>query len=179
MEACGKCGGGISRQQRAHVCRRPLPAFPPTTKTKPKQTPAASKLVFERIDLLDDIAAVPELMQLVAHTCTTRVVLQRWQEGDLSARSRVSYPDGLLQWSRREFLRAKGQQAALLGTGGKAGEAARKAGEAARRAVVGGGGEGGGGPGGAGEGEAAGAAGVSALALAVVPTQPGHLRSRL
>lgn len=86
----------------------------------------AAALVFERIDLLDDVAAVPELMQLVAHTCTTRVVLQRWKEGDLSARSRVSYPDTLLAWSQRTFLKAKKQQASLLGTAGGPGEAVKK-----------------------------------------------------
>jgi len=103
-------------------------------------------------------------MQLVAHACTERVVLARWEEGDLAARSRVSYPDGLLAWARREFLRAKGHQASLLGTGGKAAEAAGKA------AAGGGGGSGAGGRGARAE--------AAALALAV-PTQPQHLRSRL
>lgn len=74
---------------------------PPLKNTRTHQTNTAAALVFERIDLLDDVGAVPELMQLVAHTCTARVVLQRWREGDLAARSRVSYPDGLLAWAQR------------------------------------------------------------------------------
>lgn len=123
----------------------------------------AAALVFERIDLLDDVAAVPELMQLVAHTCTTRVVLQRWKEGDLSARSRVSYPDTLLAWSQRTFLKAKKQQASLLGTAGGPGEAVKKV-------VTGGDGR---------HGSGAGAAADDEAALLSVPTRPRHLRSRL
>jgi hypothetical protein len=153
----------------------PLPVSPSSpppanNKNQPNQTPnnntTAAALVFERIDLLDDVAAVPELMQLVAHTCTTRVVLQRWTEGDLSARSRVSYPDTLLAWSQRTFLKAKKQQASLLGTAGGPGEAVKKV-------VTGGAGDGrhhGGGSGGAADDEAA---------LLSVPTRPRHLRSRL
>jgi hypothetical protein len=123
--------------------------------------------VFERIDLLDDISIVPELMQLVAHTSTTRVVLQRWKEGDVSARSRVSYPDGLLAWAQGAFLKAKKQQAALLGTRK---EVAGLAGAAAA-------GAGGGGTLGGSSGTTTG--GVGGSETLVVPTHPRQLRSRL
>jgi hypothetical protein len=136
---------------------------------KPNQTTTAAALVFERIDLLDDIAAVPELMQLVAHTCTTRVVLQRWREGDLSARSRVSYPDGLLTWAQREFLKSKRHQAQLLGTK-----------EGAKKAVGAGAGEGGGAGGGLSGGGGDGKKGDKGEGETLsVPTHPRHLRSRL
>ena len=110
------------------------------------------------------MGAVPELMQLVAHTCTARVVLQRWREGDLAARSRVSYPDGLLAWAQKTFLRSKRQQAALLGTAGG------RAGEAVKRVA----GVGGGGGGGAGGGEE-----VTTPLLAAPARPGGPLRSRL
>lgn len=54
---------------------------------------------------LDNPQLVPELLQLVAHVSTMRVVLRRWAGGDAAAASSITYPDRLLAAAQREFNR--------------------------------------------------------------------------
>ncbi|KAI8466963.1 MAG: hypothetical protein J3K34DRAFT_432029 [Monoraphidium minutum] len=75
----------------------------------------AAVIVSDHIDMLDNPRMVPELLQLVAHVSTMRVVLQRWQRGDYAAASAITYPDKLLGHCEAEFNRVKARQAQLLG----------------------------------------------------------------
>ncbi len=40
---------------------------------------------------------------------------RRWEEGNVSEWSTVTYPDGLLEWSEAHFSKMKERQAKLLG----------------------------------------------------------------
>lgn len=75
----------------------------------------AAAIVRDHIDQLDNARLVPELLQLVAHVSTMRVVLMRWEKGDYSASSAITYPDRLLGYCEAEFNRVKKRQAQLLG----------------------------------------------------------------
>ncbi|GBF90551.1 hypothetical protein Rsub_03122 [Raphidocelis subcapitata] len=75
----------------------------------------AAAIVSDHIDQLDSADLIPELLQLVAHVATMRVVLQRWERGDLAASSAITYPDRLLPRTQTEFNRVKTRQAELLG----------------------------------------------------------------
>jgi hypothetical protein len=61
---------------------------------------------------LDNARMVPELLQLVAHVSTMRVVLQRWARGDHAASSAITYPDRLLAHAQAEFNRRAGGRGA-------------------------------------------------------------------
>jgi hypothetical protein len=58
--------------------------------------------------MLDNARLVPELLQLVAHVSTMRVVLRRWDRGDYAAASAITYPDKLLGGCEAEFNRQGG-----------------------------------------------------------------------
>eukprot|EP00879_Flechtneria_rotunda_P005273 GHRR01005559.1.p1 GENE.GHRR01005559.1~~GHRR01005559.1.p1 ORF type:complete len:130 (+),score=44.70 GHRR01005559.1:140-529(+) len=76
----------------------------------------AASIIAEHIDLLDAQHVVPELLQLVAHVSAMRVILHRWQDGDLFNHwSVISYPDKLREYVLQEFARIKNEQARLLG----------------------------------------------------------------
>eukprot|EP00884_Botryococcus_braunii_P003157 jgi/Botrbrau1/12842/Bobra.0045s0011.1 len=57
----------------------------------------------------------PLLMQLVAHVSANRVILFKWQEGDLTAHSSIPYPNELGEWVEKEFRKMKCKQALMLG----------------------------------------------------------------
>ena len=57
----------------------------------------------------------PLLLQLVAHVSAYKVILRRWEDGFVSERSVIPYPDALHQWASKEFGRLKRRQAELLG----------------------------------------------------------------
>lgn len=90
----------------------------------------ASKIVRDRIDLLDTPKVEPLLLQLVAHVAAYKVILSRsqyrlfkllrfafrWSEGDVTTEVVVlSYPDRLVDYVRTEFARLKRLQASLIG----------------------------------------------------------------
>lgn len=75
----------------------------------------AASIIAKHIDLLDAQQVVPELLQLIAHVSTMRVIIHRWQDGDYSSWSVISYPDKLQEYVLREFARIKMHQARLLG----------------------------------------------------------------
>jgi len=75
----------------------------------------AAVTIFDHIDLLDVEHVVPELLQMVAHVATMRVMLKRWEEGEVNTHSVISYPNTLLDFVQKEFARVKRRQAALLG----------------------------------------------------------------
>eukprot|EP00877_Chromochloris_zofingiensis_P001300 jgi/Chrzof1/11170/Cz05g26150.t1 len=75
----------------------------------------AATIIFDHIDLLESSTIIPELLQLVAHMATSRVMLQRWKDGEFDTKSVISYPDKLLGFIQDEFDRVKRKQADLLG----------------------------------------------------------------
>lgn len=75
----------------------------------------AADLIVNRIDLLESDSMSQLLLQLVAHVSGNRVVLRRWEEGDLTAWSSLPYPDRLPDYIRRQFALMKQRQAKLLG----------------------------------------------------------------
>ena len=46
---------------------------------------------------------------------TSSLRCRRWEEGNVSEWSTVTYPDGLLEWTETQFSRMKERQAKLLG----------------------------------------------------------------
>eukprot|EP00775_Hariotina_reticulata_P010439 gene10439-10597_t len=75
----------------------------------------AACIIAEHIDLLDAQHVVPELLQLVAHVNTMRVILHKWKDGETHGWSVISYPDKLQEYVVNEFARIKARQAQLLG----------------------------------------------------------------
>ncbi|KAK9802650.1 hypothetical protein WJX73_000703 [Symbiochloris irregularis] len=75
----------------------------------------ARDIIVNRADLLEAPAVEPLLLQLVAHVSAYRVILARWEAGDLNEWSAISYPDKLLQYVQTEFEKIKKRQADLLG----------------------------------------------------------------
>lgn len=75
----------------------------------------AKDVVVNRLDLLDTPSVHPLLLQYVAHVSAYSVILKRWEEGAFEEWSVVPYPDKLLEYVEREFLKVKRKQAQLLG----------------------------------------------------------------
>ncbi|KAJ9526809.1 hypothetical protein QJQ45_017451 [Haematococcus lacustris] len=75
----------------------------------------AAAIVQGGFSLLEGVALEPQLLQLVAHVSASRVVLERWAQGELATGSAISYPDKLEGMVRQEFARLKARQAELLG----------------------------------------------------------------
>ncbi len=75
----------------------------------------AAAIVVDHADLLEEAAMPPGLLQLVAHVSANRVVLARWEAGDLGEQSAITYPDTLHGWVEAEFAGVKARQAGLLG----------------------------------------------------------------
>ncbi|KAL1527992.1 hypothetical protein AB1Y20_009363 [Prymnesium parvum] len=75
----------------------------------------ASKLIIEHADLLEGESIEPRLLQLVAHVSAYKVILKRWDEGQLQVHSVISFPDNLPSWVSKEFSARKRRQAELLG----------------------------------------------------------------
>jgi len=75
----------------------------------------AAKIVTEHADLLEGSSVEPLLLQLVAHVSAYRVILERWDAGELHEWSAISYPDKLLGYIEQEFQKMKRRQAQLLG----------------------------------------------------------------
>ena len=46
---------------------------------------------------------------------TSELRHRRWEEGNISEWSTVTYPDSLLQWTEEQFSKMKERQAKLLG----------------------------------------------------------------
>jgi hypothetical protein len=94
----------------------------------------AAAIVVDHADLLEEAAMPPALLQLVAHVSANRVVLARWEAGDIGEQSAITYPDALHAWVAAEFAGVKARQAALLGVRppevGKGKEEGRGAGSA-------------------------------------------------
>ena len=75
----------------------------------------AAKTVIERADLLEGSEISPLLLQLVAHVSAYRVILRRWDEGELERETAIPYPDDLEKWVSETFDMLKQRQAGLLG----------------------------------------------------------------
>lgn len=71
--------------------------------------------IVNHIDLLESNHMEPLLLRLVAYVNTTKVLMSRWDSGNLSEWSAISYPDELLTYVQHEFKKIKERQAALLG----------------------------------------------------------------
>jgi len=71
--------------------------------------------IVNHIDLLESNHVEPLLLKLVAYVNTTKVLMSRWEGGNYSEWSAISYPDELLQYVQLEFKKIKERQAALLG----------------------------------------------------------------
>ena len=59
----------------------------------------------------------------MASSGNREVCFCRWEEGNISEWSTVTYPDGLLEWAEIEFSRMKERQAKLLGIKRDSGQA--------------------------------------------------------
>eukprot|EP00891_Asterochloris_glomerata_P009937 jgi/Astpho2/9937/Aster-06643 len=75
----------------------------------------AADAITNHIDLLESAEVEPLLLKLMAYVKTTKVLMSRWEAGNLNEWSSISYPDGLLDYVQREFKKIKQRQAALLG----------------------------------------------------------------
>uniref|UniRef100_A0A7R9YPK9 Uncharacterized protein n=1 Tax=Chlamydomonas euryale TaxID=1486919 RepID=A0A7R9YPK9_9CHLO len=75
----------------------------------------AAAIATDNIDLLDGSSIQPQLLQLVAHVYANRVMLDRWERGDYTSASVISYPNSIVEFARREFAAMKRRQAELLG----------------------------------------------------------------
>ena len=73
--------------------------------------------VIENAELLDE-SEMPEcLLNLSAHVLTYKTVLKRWDAGDFSEWwSVVSFPKGILEYSKNAYSRLKARQLELLGS---------------------------------------------------------------
>ncbi|CAL8467388.1 g6925 [Coccomyxa elongata] len=75
----------------------------------------AADIIVRHADLLQSARMEPLLLQLVAHVSAYRVILKRWEAGDLDEWSAITYPDKLHEYVTEEFRRIKKRQADLLG----------------------------------------------------------------
>ncbi|PRW60629.1 hypothetical protein C2E21_0788 [Chlorella sorokiniana] len=77
----------------------------------------AADIIVNHVDLLRTPYIDPLLLQLVAHVSANKVILRRWEEGNVREWSAISYPNQLLDYITSEFKRIKRKQAMLLGMG--------------------------------------------------------------
>lgn len=75
----------------------------------------ARDIIVNHADLLESPTVEPLLLQLVAHVSAYRVILAKWEDGDLQEWSAITYPDRLLHYVETEFRKIKKRQAELLG----------------------------------------------------------------
>ena len=60
----------------------------------------AARLVVERADLLESSSIEPLLLQLVAHVSALKVLVRRWEQGDIDDQaSPIAYPDDVRKWA--------------------------------------------------------------------------------
>jgi hypothetical protein len=55
------------------------------------------------------------LLMFVAHVTANRVVLQRWEQGELDAHSAIPFPDQIADFIVKQFAKMKRKQAQMLG----------------------------------------------------------------
>jgi hypothetical protein len=75
----------------------------------------AAEVIVKHIDLLEADAISDHLLKLVAHVTANRVVLHRWEQGELDAHSVIPFPDQIAAFITKEFAKMKRKQAELLG----------------------------------------------------------------
>jgi hypothetical protein len=75
----------------------------------------AADVIVRRIDLLESDAISEYLLKFVAHVAANRVVLQKWEDGELQAHSAIPYPDDVTAFIVKQFARMKRKQAQMLG----------------------------------------------------------------
>ena len=63
----------------------------------------------------DCIGCTAGLPNLVHERIILNCLRRRWEEGNVSEWSTVTYPDGLLEWAEAQFSKMKERQAKLLG----------------------------------------------------------------
>ena len=73
-----------------------------------------ARLIVDRSDLIVGDKFEPLLLQLVAHVSAMRVMVKRWDEGDLTAITSIGYPDEIHDWIEQAFATLKATQAKFL-----------------------------------------------------------------
>ena len=60
----------------------------------------AARLVVDRADLLESSCIEPLLLQLVAHVSALKVLVRRWEQGEIEDQSSpIAYPDDVQKWA--------------------------------------------------------------------------------
>jgi hypothetical protein len=75
----------------------------------------AADVIVKRIDLLQSDHMSQHLLKFVSHVAANRVVINRWEAGDMRAHSVIPYPDEVVGYITRQFAKMKRIQARLLG----------------------------------------------------------------
>ena len=78
-----------------------------------------ARLIIDRSDLIVGDKFEPLLLQLVAHVSAMRVMVKRWDEGDLTAITSIGYPDEIHNWIEDAFANLKATQAKFLALNGE------------------------------------------------------------
>ena len=78
-----------------------------------------ARLIVDRSDLIVGDKFEPLLLQLVAHVSAMRVMVKRWEEGDLTAITSIGYPDEIHNWIEHAFANLKATQAKFLALNGE------------------------------------------------------------
>jgi hypothetical protein len=75
----------------------------------------AAEAIVKRIDLLHSDQMSQHLLNFVSHVAANKVVMSRWEAGDVRAHSVIPYPDEIVGYVTHQFAMMKRMQARLLG----------------------------------------------------------------
>ena len=72
------------------------------------------QIVLTKADLLNESEMKPCLLRLVAHVEAYRILIEKWEAGDLRALQVDQLPTDLKQYAEEGFAKLKGEQQELL-----------------------------------------------------------------